>query len=192
MTTKLEYETWPIDELTEYANNPRKNDHAIDKIAEAIRFFGFRIPIIIQSDGTVVDGHLRLKAARKLGMTEIPVVLADDLTDEQVRAFRISVNRMAELADWDADLLSEELRYLQSTEFDLSLLGFDLSAIKDLTESSFKPNYQPGFSSKEISENDFLNAQDKMNDALVSGYEKKQFIEVECPHCATKMTIEKK
>lgn len=125
MNTNLIYKSWPIDKLIEYANNPRKNDHAVEKIAEAIKYFGFRIPIVAKSDGTVIDGHLRLKAARQLGMTKVPVVLADDLTDEQIRGFRISVNKMSELADWDEDLLRAELLDLQSIEFDMDLLGFE-------------------------------------------------------------------
>jgi ParB-like chromosome segregation protein Spo0J len=142
----LKHKSWPIDKLIEYANNPRKNDHAVDKIAEAIKFFGFRIPIIAKSDGTVVDGHLRLKAARKLGLTKIPVMLADDLTDEQIRAFRISVNKMSELADWDEDLLRAELLDLQGIEFDMSLLGFDLEELDDL----LLEDSQPVASEKEI------------------------------------------
>lgn len=121
----LQHKSWPITKLIEYANNPRKNDHAVDKIAEAIQYFGFRIPIIAKSDGTVVDGHLRLKAARKLGMTKVPVILADDLTDEQIRAFRISVNKMSELADWNDDLLKAEMLFLKEMDFDMDLLGFD-------------------------------------------------------------------
>ena len=97
----LQHETWPIDKLIEYARNPRKNDHAVDRVAAAIREFGFRVPVVAKSDGTVVDGHLRLKAAKKLGLTEVPVVLADDMTDLQIKAFRLSVNKMAELAEWD-------------------------------------------------------------------------------------------
>ena len=118
-------EQWEIDRLIPYARNPRKNDHAVDKIASAIREFGFKVPIIAKSNGDVVDGHLRLKAAQKLGMDTVPVVIADDLTDAQVKAFRISVNRMAELAEWDDELLQLELDELREMDFDLDLTGFD-------------------------------------------------------------------
>lgn len=127
MNIILKHQSWPIAKFIEYDKNPRKNDHAVDKIAQAINFFGFRIPIVAKSDGTVVDGHLRLKAARQLGMTKIPVVLADDMTDEQIKAFRISVNRMAELADWDEELLHAELLDLSAIEFDMSLLNIDFN-----------------------------------------------------------------
>lgn len=125
----LQHETWPIDKLVEYARNPRKNDHAVDRVAAAIREFGFRVPVVAKSDGTVVDGHLRLKAAKKLGLTEVPVVLADDMTDLQIKAFRLSVNKMAELAGWDDELLALELGELHAAEFDMALLGFDASEL---------------------------------------------------------------
>jgi ParB-like chromosome segregation protein Spo0J len=132
MSVKLIHQTWPIGKLIAYENNPRKNDHAVDQIAQAIDYYGFRIPVVVKSDGTVIDGHLRLKAAQKLGMTKIPVVLADDMTEAQVKAFRISVNKMAELADWDEDLLRAELLDLQGIEFDMDLLGFDVDFLADM------------------------------------------------------------
>jgi DNA modification methylase len=119
------FETWPIDRCIEYARNPRKNDHAVDKVAAAIREFGFRVPICAKSDGTVVDGHLRLKAAKKLGLTEVPVILADDMSEAQIKAFRLSVNKVAELADWDNDLLALEFDELREMGFDLTLTGFE-------------------------------------------------------------------
>jgi DNA modification methylase len=131
--TQLTFETWPIERLTEYARNPRKNDHAVDKIAAAIKEFGFRVPVVAKSDGLVVDGHLRLKAAKKLGMAEVPVILADDMTEAQIKAFRISVNRMAEFAEWDNDLLALEFAELTDMGFDLDLTGFTADEIDALT-----------------------------------------------------------
>lgn len=125
----LTFETWPIDRCVDYARNPRKNDHAVDKVAAAIREFGFRVPIVAKSDGTVVDGHLRLKAAKKLGLAEVPVILADDMTDAQIKAFRLSVNKVAELAEWDNELLALEFTDLQDMGFDLTLTGFDADEI---------------------------------------------------------------
>lgn len=118
-----------LDKLIPYARNPRKNDHAVDRIASAIREFGFKVPIIAKSNGDVVDGHLRLKAAQKLGMDTVPVVIADDLTDAQVKAFRLSVNKMAELAEWDDELLHLELDELRELDFDIELTGFDLGEL---------------------------------------------------------------
>lgn len=152
----LQHETWPIDKLIEYARNPRKNDHAVDRVAAAIREFGFRVPVVAKSDGTVVDGHLRLKAAKKLGLTEVPVVLADDMTDLQIKAFRLSVNKMAELAEWDDELLAIELHELNAADFDMALLGFDageLSAAMGL--DSLPDQSEPESSSKEIDPDDY-------------------------------------
>src|ERR1700730_13108919 len=103
-----EIQTWPIERFVPYARNPRKNDSAVDRMCASIREFGFKIPVLARSDGEVVDGHLRLKAARKLGITEVPVMLGDEWTDAQVKAFRLMVNRSVAWADWDEELLALE------------------------------------------------------------------------------------
>lgn len=128
--TQLHIQNVAIDKLIEYSRNPRKNDDAVDKMASCIKEFGFRIPIVAKSDGSVVDGHLRLKAARKLGLKEVPVVNADDLTEAQIKAFRIVVNKSAEWAEWDEELLRLEFKDLEDLDFDLSLTGFDLEDIE--------------------------------------------------------------
>ena len=152
----LQHETWPIDKLIEYARNPRKNDHAVDRVAAAIREFGFRVPVVAKSDGTVVDGHLRLKAAKKLGLTEVPVVLADDMTDLQIKAFRLSVNKMAELAEWDDELLAIELHELNAADFDMALIGFDASELSSaMNLDSLIEQDAPESSSKEIDPDDY-------------------------------------
>lgn len=131
----LKIEQWPIDRLVPYIRNPRKNDAVVDKMVSAIEEFGFRIPIVAKSDGSVVDGHLRLKAARKLGMDEVPVALADELTDAQVKAFRILANRSANWADWDIELLSIELQELADAEFNLDLTGLNGTEIQDVLDA---------------------------------------------------------
>jgi DNA modification methylase len=130
-TQQPEIQTWNIERLIFYARNPRKNDAAVDRMCSSIREYGFKIPCLARSDGEVVDGHLRLKAARKLGSwpggdtTAIPVILCDEWTPAQVKAFRLMVNRSVTWADWDADLLAIELQELNASDFDLSLTGFD-------------------------------------------------------------------
>jgi ParB-like chromosome segregation protein Spo0J len=118
----LEIQIWPIDRLVFYARNPRKNDAAVDRMCASIREFGFKIPVLVRSDGEVVDGHLRLKAARKLGITDVPVILCDEWTSQQVKAFRLMVNRSVSWADWDEELLSLELQELNAEDFDLIVL----------------------------------------------------------------------
>src|SRR5947209_8749938 len=93
---RIEY--WPIDKLVFYARNPRKNDAVVDRMCSSIREFGFKIPVLARSDGEVVDGHLRLKAARKLGITEVPVILCDEWSPAQVKAFRRMVSRGCSLS----------------------------------------------------------------------------------------------
>ena len=138
-------ELWPIDRLVFYARNPRKNDAAVDRMCGSIREFGFKIPVLARSDGEVVDGHLRLKAARKLGINEVPVILCDEWTPAQVKAFRLMVNRSVTWADWDEELLALELQDIQDADFDLSLTGFDPGEIDSLLtlEDDEKANAAP-------------------------------------------------
>ena len=133
--TKLVFETWPIDRLIEYSSNPRKNDEAVQEMVAAIKEFGFRIPIVALSDGLIVDGHLRYKAARYLGLKDVPVVLADELTKAQIKAFRLMANKSASWAQWDIELLKIEFEDLKELGYDLKLTGFELSEIDTLMET---------------------------------------------------------
>ena len=125
-------------------------------MAGAIREFGFRIPIVAKSDGSVVDGHLRLKAARKLGLTEVPVALADELTDAQIKAFRLLVNRSANWSEWDTELLRLELGDLNVLGFDLTLTGFGEielgSLLADKTEGLTDPDDAPAVPEHPVSQ----------------------------------------
>lgn len=111
-----------ITRLKEYENNPRVNDKAVAKVAASISEFGFKVPIVIDTNDVIVCGHTRLKAAQKLGLDVVPCVVADDLTDEQIKAFRLADNKTAEFAEWDFEKLDEELAAL---EFDMTLFGFE-------------------------------------------------------------------
>ena len=111
-----------ISQLREYENNPRNNDSAVDAVAESIRKFGFKVPVVVDSDNVIVCGHTRVKAARKLGMETVPCIIADDLTPEQIKAFRLADNKTGELAGWDFAKLEEELAALDG--FDMSAFGF--------------------------------------------------------------------
>ena len=135
----LQLEQWPIGHLIEYERNPRKNDDVVDRMAQAITEFGFRIPIVARSDGLVVDGHLRLKAARALGLDTVPVVLADELSETQIKAFRLLANQSANWAEWDELLLSAELNDLLAEDYDLSLIGFDDAELEALLAGDVDP-----------------------------------------------------
>lgn len=121
---------YPTRDLVEYERNPRKNDDVVNRMCASIREFGFRIPIVAKSDGTVVDGHLRLKAARKLGMESIPVVLSDNLNEPQTKAFRLLANQSANWAKWDDELLKVEIQELEDLQFDLKMTGFELEKVQ--------------------------------------------------------------
>jgi site-specific DNA-methyltransferase (adenine-specific) len=112
-----------VDEIIPYENNPRKNDDAVDYVAKSIEEFGFKVPIIIDKNNVIVTGHTRLKAAKKLGLEEVPTIKADDLTEEQIKAFRLADNKVSEYATWDDDLLNIELKDL---DIDMSNFGFDM------------------------------------------------------------------
>ena len=123
----------PIGDLVPYENNPRKNDEAVDKVALSISAFGFKVPIVADANNVVVTGHTRLKAAKKLGLKTVPVILADDLTDEQIRAFRLADNKVGEFSTWDEEKLMQELDALG--DMDMSLYGFVFPEDEDEEES---------------------------------------------------------
>ena len=120
----MKIEQWDIDRIRPYEGNPRRNEAAVDAVAESIRQFGFRQPIVIDEDGVIVVGHTRWKAARKLGLKTVPVHVAKDLTPQQRRAYRLADNKTAERAEWDVELLPIELGELRDSGFDLKLIGF--------------------------------------------------------------------
>ena len=120
----MEIETLKVSQLIPYKNNPRRNDDSVDAVAESIREFGFKVPIIVDRKNVVVCGHTRLKAAKKLKMKEVPCIRADDLTDEQIRAFRLADNKVSESSVWDFDKLDDELGNI--FDLDMSRFGFNL------------------------------------------------------------------
>jgi DNA modification methylase len=120
----MHIEIWPIGRVVPYEKNPRINAAAVDAVAKSIREFGWRQPIVVDRDGVIVAGHTRWRAAKQLGLTEVPVHVAADLTPTQAKAYRIADNATNEIAEWNLDLLPLELADLKAMEFDLDLLGF--------------------------------------------------------------------
>lgn len=119
----MEIKMMKTSELIPYINNPRNNDQAVDAVASSINNFGFKVPIVVDGDNEIVNGHTRLKAAKKLGLTEVPVIVADDLTEEQIRAFRLADNKVSELAEWDMDALKVEMEQIT---MNMQQFGFDV------------------------------------------------------------------
>ena len=114
--------TKKVEVLTPYEKNPRKNDDAVQYVAESIKEFGFKVPIVIDSNNVIVAGHTRFKAAKKLNITEVPCIVADDLSEEQIKAFRLADNKVSEFSKWDNSLLDAELFDI---DFDMCLFGFE-------------------------------------------------------------------
>ena len=126
MSKNLNVKMMPIGDVVPYEKNPRLNDQAVDAVASSIREFGFKVPIVVDSKGVVVSGHTRLKAAKALGLAEVPVIVADDLDDTKIKAFRLADNKVAELADWDESLLIKELEELDDLNYDMGQFDFEL------------------------------------------------------------------
>ena len=123
-----------VSELVPYENNPRHNDDAVDYVANSIKNFHFQVPIVIDKNNVVIAGHTRLKACHKLGIKDVPCIVADDLTPEQVKAFRLADNKTSELAEWDMDKLDIELGEIP--DIDMSAFGFDDIQIDDIEEDT--------------------------------------------------------
>lgn len=132
---KITLEYWPLESFSPYATSLRNNEDCVERMVEAIRTYGFRIPILARRDGEIIDGELRWKAARRLGLGDIPVVPADGMTDAQIRAFRLLVNRSATWADWNADAVAVELAKLCALDIDIAQTGFDAREIDSYLHS---------------------------------------------------------
>lgn len=115
-----------LDKLNPYEKNPRKNDQSVQAVANSIKEFGFRAPIIVDSDFTIIAGHTRYKAAKSLGLPEVPVIVADDLTEEQVRAYRIADNSAGQKSEWDFEILADEIKNISIDMADFGFGSFEL------------------------------------------------------------------
>lgn len=128
----------PVSEVRPYEKNPRKNTNAVKFVKASIEQFGFKVPIIVDSNRVIVCGHTRLLAAKSLGMSEVPCIMADDLTDDQIRAFRLADNKVGEFAEWDMDLLGDELDAIANAcDIDMGDFGFDPELDPDQLGDSF-------------------------------------------------------
>jgi ParB-like chromosome segregation protein Spo0J len=148
MSNKLEITFVSPGKLKAYGGNPRINDHAVDKMVQVIKGLGFKVPILVTPDYEIIDGHLRYKAAVKANLEEVPISIVDDLNETQIKALRIEINKSAEWAQWDEDLLAIELGDLVQDDFDLSLTGFDEEEVAGVLEGldvdlDFSPNINP-------------------------------------------------
>jgi len=132
----LHVELWPLDRIRPYEGNPRLNENTVESVANSIKEFGFRQPIVVDADGVIIAGHTRFKAAHLLGLAEVPVHVAEGLSPEQVRAYRLADNATGEQAEWDFELLPIELSELAAADYDLGLTGFDAETLAGLLTES--------------------------------------------------------
>lgn len=129
---RIQIEMIPLKQLVPYQNNPRKNDSAVEYVKNSIVQFGFKVPVVVDANNVIVCGHARYKAAVKLNIRDIPCIRADDLTDDQIRAFRLADNKVAESSCWDVDRLERELDMLP--DIDMSMFGFNIGGDEDTEE----------------------------------------------------------
>lgn len=130
----MKIESWPIDKPIPYARNARTlSPSAVDKVAASIKEFGWQQPIVVDTEGVIIAGHTRLLAAKQLGLTEVPVYVASELTPQQVKAYRLTDNRVAQETSWDYELLAIELDELSEFNMDISITGFDSDEIEGMT-----------------------------------------------------------
>lgn len=131
-----------LNDVHPYDKNPRKNDKAVDKVAASIKEFGFKVPLVIDKNHTIVTGHTRYRAAKKLGLTEVPCIVADDLTENQINAFRLADNKVSEFAEWDFGLLTDELNAL--SDINMAEFGFvnmeaiEWAGVEDLSDDTYE------------------------------------------------------
>ena len=141
----MRVESWPIDDIKPYENNPRKNEDAVEYVANSIKEFGFQQPIVLDKDGVIVVGHTRYSAAKELGLTEVPVVIADDLTEDKAKAYRLADNKTGELAIWDWPKLNTELEDIDWLDMNMEDFGFklyentiDWDSVEELSDDTYE------------------------------------------------------
>ena len=127
-----------LNDIKPYDKNARKNDDAVKYVAESIKQFGFRVPIVIDKDNVIIAGHTRYKAIKELGLETVPCIVADDLTEEQIKAYRLADNKVSEVSEWDFDLLGDELADI--LDIDMSDFGFDMPEDEEEQEQEEKHN----------------------------------------------------
>jgi len=170
-----------VKDLVPYDRNPKLHpDSQIEQLANSIREWGFTIPVLIDPEGNVIAGHGRLFAAERMGIEEVPCVVARDWTDQQKRAYVIADNKLAENSEWDTGQYFSELKAINEVGFDLSLMGID----PDLSFLTFEPNLTPDLSFSDVSDTDVQAAEQKSGNSIDGMVSAKSGVEVMCPYCA--------
>ena len=147
-----------LNEIKPYERNARNNDNAVDSVVNSVKQFNFNVPITVDKNGVIVSGHTRYKAAKKLGLERVPVIVLDDLTDDEIKAYRLADNKTGELAGWNIELLNNELQDLTLTDIDMSDFGFDLDNVEaseiDVTNKDLSDTFNEKYELKVTCENE--------------------------------------
>tara|TARA_R110000803_G_scaffold28011_8_gene65120 strand:- start:8829 stop:9392 length:564 start_codon:yes stop_codon:yes gene_type:complete len=184
----MQIEQIAIGDVMPYENNPRDiTRSAIDTVKQSIVEFGWRQPLVVDKDMVLVVGHTRLLAAQELGLAEVPVHIAEDMTGAQARAYRLADNKTGEFSGWLDDLLAVELADVLDSGLDIDALGFTDSPLPE----GFVPYVEPdtGGAVADVTGDDIINAQDGLSNRHVSG--ESTLVEVICPHCAENFEIDR-
>jgi ParB-like chromosome segregation protein Spo0J len=176
-----------VSDLVPYFNNPRRNEESVDFLVNSIKQFGFKVPILIDTKNVIISGHTRLKAAEKIGMETVPCIVDKELSEEQIAAFRIVDNKVAEHSEWDMKKLSQEmdLKLFDFTQY--GFLDLELDLIKDDQNIDFKPTLQPQFSDNEITNEEIEKRALELANKMIK---EQQIIKVQCPYCDEQFEIE--
>lgn len=182
-----------VKDLVPYANNPRNNEQAVDTVAKSIKEFGFTNPIVVDSENVVINGHTRLLAAEKLGLEKVPVIRKEDLTPEQVKAFRLVDNKTSELSGWDFEKLDTEIAELQAMDFDMSEFEFESSHnfnaeaysdfFEDASSQSQIQEQSQGNSTQTECDQEQESSTEPVDKAIEQEAKDTASCEVVCPHC---------
>ncbi len=177
-----------LSELEPYINNPRKNDSSVDFLVNSINEFGFRVPIIIDTKNVIISGHTRFKAAKKIGMKDVPCIVATDLSEKQITAFRIIDNKVSEHSKWDIDKLLYEMDFDNIDFTNYGFLDLEIKAIQTgVGNLDFEPTLQPQFSGLEITNEEIEKRAIELANKMVR---EQKIIKVQCPHCDEEFEIE--
>ena len=180
MENKLQIVYKDVNDLLMYDNNPRKNSDAVQYVMNSIQQFGFKVPIVIDSNNMIVCGHTRYKAARRLRMAQVPCIVADDLTEEQIRVFRIADNKTGEMAGWDFDRLGIEMSMIDPVEFDLADFGFFPEYPKDEEEEEDDDDGDDDFDDREKEPKYYIQIECKSANDQRETYERLTKLGIEC------------
>jgi ParB-like chromosome segregation protein Spo0J len=185
-------ETWPIEDLTASPHNARLHkDEQITRLMGSIERFGFTIPVLVGEDGRIIAGHGRVEAARRMGLPDVPVIVAKGWTEEQCRAYGIADNRLAEMSEWDLSALRIELAELGDLGIeDLSIIGFDDATLAALAEGTFAPTLLPGMTVADVTAEGVRAAGERLQ-AQHTNAGDQNLLDVMCPHCGKEFQIDR-